>query len=59
MKHGITPTGTILNESYTKQKKTITPILFLQTKVIWKKTRSILKGIINKKKVNKYSRDSN
>ena len=37
MKHGIRPTETILNESYTKQKKTITLTLFLQTKVIWKK----------------------
>ena len=34
MKHGIRPTGITLNESYTKQKKTITLTLFLQTKVI-------------------------
>ena len=31
MKLGVRPTGTIFNESYTKQKKTITPTLFLQT----------------------------
>ena len=34
MKHGIRPTETILNESYTKKKNTITLTLFLQTKVI-------------------------
>ena len=38
-----------LNESYTKTKN-ITPVLFLQKKVIWKK-RSFFNDFINKKTV--------